>query len=178
MDKKQLRLTIQSLFHGHNIVSLWKKSKIILDTLIWHTKIKEAQVIFIFISKTDEPDTLKCIEEFLKIWKTVLVPKIISSTKMVSIEIQHSQNLHFWRFWILEPIPTKQSLKKIDVALIPGAAFTKDGVRLGKWKWYYDRFLSKYPDIYKIWICFNFQMVENIPKDTWDVEMDEIIYDT
>ena len=64
----------------------------------------------------------------------------------------------------------------IDLAVIPGMAFDTSGNRLGRGKGYYDRFLSLLPPyIYKIGVCFGFQMFDSIPSDTTDIRMNEVI---
>ena len=63
----------------------------------------------------------------------------------------------------------------IDVAIVPGMGFDKSGHRLGRGKGYYDRFLPKAVNAYKIGVCFGFQKLEDIPSDNYDVIMDEVI---
>lgn len=63
----------------------------------------------------------------------------------------------------------------IDVAIVPGMAFDREGHRLGRGKGYYDRFLAQLPHIYKIGICFPFQLVDKVPADVHDILMDEVI---
>ena len=64
----------------------------------------------------------------------------------------------------------------IDLAVIPGVAFDKDGNRMGRGKGYYDRLLPKLGNTYKIGICLPFQLVEKIPTDEHDVRMDEVLF--
>ena len=63
----------------------------------------------------------------------------------------------------------------IDVAIIPGMAFDAEGHRLGRGKGYYDRFLSRVPHLYKIGLCFSWQLVDHVPYDEHDIKMDEVI---
>ena len=63
----------------------------------------------------------------------------------------------------------------IDVAIIPGMAFDEAGHRLGRGKGYYDRFLARVPNLYKIGLCFSWQVVPHIPCDEHDIRMDRII---
>ena len=63
----------------------------------------------------------------------------------------------------------------IDLAVIPGVAFDREGNRMGRGKGYYDRLLPKLRSTYKIGICLPFQLVEQIPTDEHDVKMDEVI---
>ena len=71
--------------------------------------------------------------------------------------------------------PIVTDYDSIDLAIIPGRAFTPDGCRLGRGKGYYDRLL---PLLHcpKIGICFSFQILENIPNDTHDIKVDKVIY--
>ena len=65
----------------------------------------------------------------------------------------------------------------IDLAIIPGVAFTMDGKRLGRGKGYYDRLLShpSFGDIYKLGICYSFQLLPELPTSSHDVSLDEIL---
>ena len=63
----------------------------------------------------------------------------------------------------------------IDLVIVPGVAFDRDGNRLGRGKGYYDRLLPRIPSAYKVGICFPFQIVEEVPAEPFDIRMDEII---
>jgi 5-formyltetrahydrofolate cyclo-ligase len=63
----------------------------------------------------------------------------------------------------------------IEVAIVPGMAFDAEGHRLGRGKGYYDRFLAKIPHAYKIGLCFSWQLIDEVPHDTNDIMMDEVI---
>ncbi len=62
-----------------------------------------------------------------------------------------------------------------DLIIVPGCAFTKDGLRLGYGGGFYDRYLAKHPELYKVGICFKEQLFETLPVDAHDVRMDLII---
>ena len=61
------------------------------------------------------------------------------------------------------------------LAIIPGMAFDGNHNRLGRGKGYYDRFLQKISQVYKIGICFPFQLVGEIPTEETDIKMDAMI---
>ena len=63
----------------------------------------------------------------------------------------------------------------IDFIVVPGVAFDRNGNRLGRGKGYYDRLLPRIPSAYKAGICFPFQIVEEVPAETFDIHMDEVI---
>ena len=77
-------------------------------------------------------------------------------------------------FGILEPpagAPTTH-VREIDVFLCPGMGFTASGSRIGRGKGYYDRALaSSRPDAIRIGVCFNEQVLAEIPTDPHDQPM-------
>jgi 5-formyltetrahydrofolate cyclo-ligase len=76
---------------------------------------------------------------------------------------------------ILEPVgPVFSDYDSIDLAVVPGVAFTADGIRLGRGKGYYDRLLPRIK-ARKIGICFPFQILHSIPAESFDIRMDEVI---
>ncbi|MCF0205812.1 MAG: 5-formyltetrahydrofolate cyclo-ligase, partial [Bacteroidales bacterium] len=62
-----------------------------------------------------------------------------------------------------------------DLIIVPGVAFDRNGNRLGRGRGYYDRFLCKYPKVEKIGICFDFQLLEEIPTEPTDIRMDKVV---
>jgi 5-formyltetrahydrofolate cyclo-ligase len=61
---------------------------------------------------------------------------------------------------------------------VPGVAFDGLGGRIGHGKGYYDRllvFANSDPRYSKIGVCFDFQRVNGVPHEPWDVGMDWIV---
>ena len=84
--------------------------------------------------------------------------------------------LDFGRFGIREPAPGPQ-LEKLDLIVVPGLAFTVTGNRLGRGAGYYDRFLATVPTTtLKVGVCFEFQLVPQIPSESHDVMMDFVVH--
>lgn len=65
--------------------------------------------------------------------------------------------------------------EEIDLVLVPGIAFDTKGNRLGRGKGFYDRFLKKLT-AYKIGVCFDFQLFDEIPTNEYDIRVDEVIF--
>jgi 5-formyltetrahydrofolate cyclo-ligase len=69
-------------------------------------------------------------------------------------------------------------LEKPDLIFVPGLAFSKDGHRLGRGAGFFDRLLaSRAARAFKIGICFSFQLVDAVPTERHDIEMDMIVTD-
>jgi 5-formyltetrahydrofolate cyclo-ligase len=67
-------------------------------------------------------------------------------------------------------------LEAVDLLLVPGVAFTRDGRRLGRGGGFYDRLLAE-PALraVKIGICFAPQLVTELPVDPHDRAVDFVV---
>ena len=76
----------------------------------------------------------------------------------------------------LNPFPAE----KIDIAVIPGAAFDLQGNRIGMGRGFFDRFMEERGEkILKVSLAFDFQVFpEELPVDPWDRKVDVIITET
>jgi 5-formyltetrahydrofolate cyclo-ligase len=64
----------------------------------------------------------------------------------------------------------------IDVVIVPGTAFTRDGDRLGQGGGWYDRFLrSVRPDCVTIGVAFAPQVMTELPVEPHDVRLDHVV---
>ena len=62
-----------------------------------------------------------------------------------------------------------------DLIVVPGVAFDRHGNRLGRGRGYYDRFLCQHLNVKRIGICFDFQLVDEVPAEAFDIRMEEVI---
>ena len=161
----------QMLYIRKKITNKEKLSTIIVNKIINLDIYKKSKVIALYNSMIDEVDTSKIIKKSL-VNKVVLLPKIIND-KMVFVEINQGTLFKKSIFGVNEPIG-REYHGKIDLIIVPGLAFEKNGIRLGYGKGYYDKFLEN-KDIYKIGICFSKQMYSAIPSEKHDILMNLII---
>ena len=176
MDKKALRQEIRTRKQAHTPEQLREMSTAIAQTLLVHPKVQAADTILLYASLPDEVDTTFLIEKLIELGKSILLPVVVNDHEMQICRYNHTTKTKISSYGIMEPqdIPFGD-YDKIDLAIIPGMAFDRSGNRLGRGKGYYDRFLSQVPALYKIGICFPFQIVDQVPTNENDVRMDEIV---
>ena len=169
MNKEQLRkIMIQK---RKNILNKKEISTIIVNKLMNLDIYKEARAIALYNSLSDEVDTSYLINESLK-EKIVLLPKIINN-KIVFIIINKDTLYEKSEFGIIEPIgDIYQGI--IDLIIIPGLAFDSNLNRLGFGMGYYDKYLET-SNSYKIGLCFDEQIIDNVVVEPHDIKMDMII---
>lgn len=74
------------------------------------------------------------------------------------------------------PDTVEERLDDVDVALVPGLAFTVAGGRLGRGRGLYDRVLGGLrPGVPRIGVCFAEQIVEALPLAPHDVLLTELV---
>jgi len=59
--------------------------------------------------------------------------------------------------------------------LVPGLAFSTAGVRLGFGAGYYDRWLAGHPAALRIGLCFEYQVLPQIPCEVHDASLDYLV---
>jgi 5-formyltetrahydrofolate cyclo-ligase len=139
-------------------------------------KLQPYKVIMLYSALPDEVPTQTLMAELVAQGKTVLLPRVINEKDMELRCYTRPQDLHKGAYGILEPTGERYTdYEAIDVAIVPGMAFDAEGHRLGRGKGYYDRFLSRVPYLYKIGLCFSWQIVDRVPCDEHDMVMDEVI---
>ena len=82
-------------------------------------------------------------------------------------------------YGIMEPKVScpSRSAAKMDLIIVPGVAFDRQGGRLGRGAGYYDRFLRKASSVPKIGLCFREQLVKKVPMKKHDMSVDKVITD-
>ena len=171
-NKKELRTLIKTLKKQHSKESLLEQSQLILSKLENHQSFVEAETVMLYSSLPDEVDT----HDFLERWrnkKRIILPTVVGDD-IIPVELSKETDFAIGDFNILEP-QNEPYNGNYDLIVVPGVAFDKNGNRIGRGKGYYDRFLCKHLEVKRIGICFDFQLVDEVPTEDNDIRMDEII---
>lgn len=176
-DKQTLRQAIRNAKKEHTSEELQQMSLLIVHRVLDLAELCQAKTVVAYASLPDEVGTGELLKRLISDGKRVLLPKVLDDNYMELRQYTGRDDLEEGAFHIQEPIgPTFSSLKTIDVAIVPGMAFTPDGHRLGRGKGYYDRFLAQlHTTTVKIGVCFPFQLVEHLPSEPHDIRMDKVI---
>jgi len=124
-----------------------------------------------------EVDTEDMIKAAQKIGKIVVVPVCGENRALIPCILKEGARLLRGPYGIWEPVIKKSvSFNSIDLVIVPGVAFTKDGKRLGRGKGYYDRFLSRLSlHAATIGLAFDFQVLADLPADAMDINVQKVI---
>jgi 5-formyltetrahydrofolate cyclo-ligase len=188
LSKRKLRKEILSRLKAVKSLEILKKSAVIRDRLFALEEFKRARCVIAYVSMPDEVDTHQLIDESIGMGKQIGVP-VLTAAKgkkgkrdlIISQITDRIKQLEIGPYGIKQP---KQSdikpvpCKEMDLILVPGLAFDREGNRLGRGKGYYDRFLEKIPKTaLTIGLCFDFQVAESVPKLPHDIPVRMLISD-
>jgi 5-formyltetrahydrofolate cyclo-ligase len=150
----------------------------IADRLYMDDAWKKAHVIGITISKFPEVDTHRIIQEAWKQGKLIAVPKCYPKEKKMSFRIiSDFSQLESVFYGLLEPIEERTpfiSHDDIDLLIVPGLGYTRDGFRIGFGGGYYDRYLKDYNG-QTVSLAFELQIIPSFKKEDYDMPVGKIM---
>lgn len=137
--------------------------------------------MLVYVSIREEVVTHGILQRTLELSGEVIVPYCLPANELGLFRLLHHSELEIGAYAIPEPAERLRAEREIhpqrlDVVLVPGAAFDERGNRIGYGKGYFDRLLSKLrPDCLKIGLAFDCQLFEEIPAQEHDIPMDWIM---
>lgn len=139
---------------------------------------QQAETIGVYLSVGDEWDTRNIVKQAFIEGKNVVVPKTIPDTKeLVFYQLTDPSQTVKGNFGLEEPDITQTSpvdKDAIDLLLVPGLVFTKNGYRVGFGGGYYDRFLADFIHT-TVSILHSNQFVETFPIEPFDIPVNYLI---
>ncbi len=160
-------------------------SRIIADKLMAADEYVNNSNILIYVSYNQEVRTDDIIRKSIDNGKNVYVPKVFKKASqdktvkyMEFVKIQSMDELEPGYMGIMEPVSDEHEVPDGGLMIMPGIAFDNERNRIGYGGGFYDRYLSEHMnDYYKTAICFDYQVVESIQADEFDIKPDKIITD-
>lgn len=67
---------------------------------------------------------------------------------------------------------------ELDLVLVPGVVFGRQGERVGMGAGYYDRYLVRAPQALRVALAFDYQLVDRLEQSSWDQPVHWIITET
>lgn len=132
-----------------------------------------ARTIFCYVSIHSEVDTRFLLDAALDAGKRLFVPRCHPARRMDACALDAVTALRTGRYGIPEP-PRGARIagpEEIDLALVPGLAFDRSGLRIGYGGGYYDRYLAQCP-AFRVGLCFPEQVRTDLPPAApWDQRM-------
>lgn len=146
----------------------------LLESELW----KQAAMIGITMAQAFEWNTKPIIEAAWDQGKKVCIPKCNPQEKKLTFyQLQNYDQLEVVYYNLLEPKPSeteKTEKMKIDLLIVPGIVFDKQGFRIGFGGGYYDRFLTDFANE-TVSLASTMQLVDHVPSESFDIPVKHII---
>jgi 5-formyltetrahydrofolate cyclo-ligase len=154
----------------------------IVDRFVQLPEYHAAKTVMLYVDVRDEVRTRQALPEALKSGKRIVVPYCLDG----ELELFHLENmdeLELGMYRILEPRSELRTVASkhlkptdLDLVMVPGVAFDRQGGRTGHGKGYYDKLLQHARlDAPLVALSFECQLFDEIPAEEHDIFMDKVV---
>jgi len=175
-EKSKLRQVFLKKRQSLTSFEIQKRSQAICKKIKSLAQIENNNVIACYLAVNNEPELSDTTSEFLKIQKTIVIPAFFKTSKNYKfVKLSSLNKLKIGPYQIPQPsklLPVDSA--KIDLVLLPGLAFSEDGLRLGYGKGVYDRLLAD-TNALKIGVAYDFQVIDHFESESHDIKVDFVI---
>lgn len=184
LDKKRMRKRLTEALKRMD--PSMKDDESIVKTVLALPQWKQAGQLFAFVPLASEPDITPLLDIGIALGKQVSVPVCGTGREMrfVPISVDWREHMESGALGVRHPVGeismvTATPDKTLHpLMLVPGLGFTAAGARIGRGGGYYDRFLGDWGStLITVGICYRIQLVEDIPQEPFDLNVDFVITD-
>lgn len=181
MDKAALRAKACEQREQMNPLDVQERSAAFVGqfkTMNWP---RTGGVAAVYLAMPGEADPFALTEHLRKLDYAIAVPAYDRESKRYHlVELRPGAALKQSHFGVFEPeelIPVDH--QNVDIMLVPGLAFDASGNRLGQGKGHYDYMLEDgfRDDLLLVGLCFEEQLVDQVPAEEHDVRMSLVVTD-
>jgi 5-formyltetrahydrofolate cyclo-ligase len=143
---------------------------------------EKAGTVMFYVDVRDEVRTRQALPEALASGKRIVVPYCLDG-ELELFWLENMDELELGMYRILEPkVELRDVASKrltptdLDLVMVPGVAFDRNGGRTGHGKGYYDKLLQHArKDAPLVALSFECQLFEEIPAESHDIFMDKVV---
>ncbi len=176
MDKKQLRKQIREMKRAMSLAEIEEKSRILGEKFAASDAYRQASTVYGYLPYNQEVRTVPMLERALQDGKRVAVPKIYGD-EMKFIYLEDLTAVALSDYGIPEPVDDGPVADDpTALVLMPGLAFDPEGHRIGYGGGFYDKFLAAEPNHPTLALCYDFQMLEKLETEEFDIPVDTVLW--
>lgn len=175
--KNSLRKAVLSFRNSLNKNDVLSMSDDIFKQFISIERIQISSKFMLYVDFRNEVATKEIISKLLDLGREVYLPVTLKDEKkLIPKRIFSLDDLVSGAYGILEPKVDAPTIEPsfLDVVVVPGSVFDRNGYRTGYGGGYYDRFLEGI-NVIRVGVCFDFQLVDDVFPENHDKRMDFII---
>jgi 5-formyltetrahydrofolate cyclo-ligase len=158
----------------------WVKSLAIAERIEEVPFFREARIVSLYAPLGTEVDSSEIARRALARGVRLVFPRTIPGERRLAFASAEPGALVRGPLGAMEPPPGAPAiaLEEIDCVVVPGVAFSRDGLRLGRGGGYYDATLKRMPRAGRVGVAFEAQIVPTLPREPHDVPFDAVVCET
>lgn len=157
-------------------------SRVIVERFMALPEYASAGTVMFYIDVRDEVRTRQALPEAIAGDKRIVIPYCVDG-ELELFHLESMDELDVGMYKILEPKAELRSVaakrlrpEDLDLVMVPGVAFDKQGGRTGHGKGYYDKLLEHARhDAPLVALAFECQLFPEIPCEEHDIYMDQVV---
>ena len=176
MNKQELRQAIRARKRAMTEEDILRRSEILAEKFARSNAYRAAKTIYGYLPYNQEVRTVPMLRRALEEGKRVAVPKVYGDD-MKFIYLDDLSQVAKGYAGIPEPVadgPVAQD--ETALVLMPGLAFDPAGHRIGYGGGFYDKFLAREPHHPTVALCYDFQVIEHLETEEFDIPVDQVIW--
>ena len=152
-----------------------RRSESIMHKVEALPEFQKAHVVLLYWSMADEVQTHAFVEKWYKD-KMLLLPCVDGDDLRLRQYTGPECMIAGEQFGIGEPTGEEfVDLDRVELIIVPGVAFDRQCNRMGRGRGFYDRLLKSTPNALKVGVAFDFQLLDEIPTEPFDVKMNHVV---
>lgn len=190
--KKELRKRIRAAVRSLPAAQISSESQKTLSAFLRHPVYTSSTSVALYHPMPTEFQLLPLLSHALAHQKRVFLPRIVSKQdhEMIFLQLHCVSELDNFpcNSWGIREPPLDDGREgipgnaEVDLVVVPGVAFDREGRRCGQGMGYYDRFLAQYsaagnrtmPKL--VALALRAQIVEQVPVDDTDWRVDHVLF--
>ena len=176
MNKQQLRQAIRQRKRAMTQEEIEDRSRSLCEKFLNSDNYRRCTCLYGYLPYNQEVRTWPILQQALADGKQVAVPKVYGD-EMKFIYLTDLTQVAAGYAGIPEPIADDPVAEQQDaLVLMPGLAFDPQGHRIGYGGGFYDKFLSREPKHPTVALCYEFQMVDHLETEQFDIPVNTVIW--
>lgn len=176
MNKQELRKAIRTRKRAMTEEEIERRSRSLCQKFLESDAYRACRTLYGYLPYNQEVRTVPILAQALADGKQVAVPKVYGDD-MKFIVLTDLTQVSRGYAGIPEPIADEPAAEdETALVLMPGLAFDPQGHRIGYGGGFYDKFLSREPNHPTLALCYEFQMVEHLETEEFDIPVDTVIW--
>ena len=191
LTKKEIRKAVLAERRALDEETVALASQVVCRKVLGIDAYEEAEDVCLYMPIRNEIDAMLLAEPAVEAGKRVWIPKVLEKGKkgepgekgeagVMAFNAYTGEDGIVTGAYDIRESTSEEFLEPNDKTLIimPGAVFTPWRDRIGYGGGFYDRYLEEHPQCRTIALCFDLQVVSEIPTEAFDRKPDYVVSET